>query len=436
MEIRPFKAFRFNEEKVGDVGACISPPYDIISTEQQEQLYTRSEYNIVRIIRGKTEASDNHSSNKYTRAAEYLNSWIEKGVLKQDSTESIYGYVQDFDMFGSSFRRLSFIALARLEEFGDVVRPHEQTLTKPKIDRLNLQKATSTTFGLVFMLYEDQDNVADKIIEKSAAARALIDFVDDGQVRHRLFAITDKNDIDSIAEMMGEKSCIIADGHHRYETALNYLHETADPAARYQMLAFSNMRHEGLIVLATHRLVNNLENFDFAKLLAALEDNFETTGYRFESPASKIEARRKMLARMKAEFESDRNAFGIYAAGDSFHVAVLKNPAVMESLVGEKSWAWKSLDVTVLHKLILEMLLGIDEAALAGGACVEYVKDTDTAIDESIGKVDGGVRQAAFFMNPPKMELLRQVTDAGEKMPQKSTYFYPKIFTGLTIYKL
>jgi len=436
MELRPFKAFRFDGGKVGDVGACIAPPYDIISDARQEQLYGKNEHNIVRIIKGRTETCDNEDCNQYTRAAEYLNSWIEQGALKQDSAESIYGYVQNFEMSGVGFERFSFIALGRLEEFGKVVRPHEQTLSGPKVDRLNLQKATGAKFGLVFMLYEDANNVADGIIEKNAQGQALVDFVDEGQVRHRLFAITQNKDIDAITEMMRDKSCIIADGHHRYETALNYLRETGNPAARYQMLAFANMRHKGLIVLATHRLVKNLEDFDFAQLIARLKDDFETTEYGFDSPQGKADAKQKMLSQMKAEFDAGRNAFGIYAGDDSFHVAVLKNANAMDTAAPDKTRAWKSLDVSVLHKLILQGLLGIDEAKLLSGANVEYVKDTDTAINDSISKVEAGKRQAAFFMNPPKMEQLKQMTNTGEKMPQKSTYFYPKVFTGLTIYKL
>ena len=436
MEIRPFKAFRFNAEVVGNVGDCIAPPYDIISPAQQQQFYEKNEYNVVRIIKGKAEPSDDQTSNVYTRAAEYLNDWIDKGALKQDSAAGIYGYVQNFQMFGSSFERFSFIALAKLEEFGKTVRPHEQTLSKPKVDRLNLQRATGAKFGLVFMLYDDEKAVADSIIEQASQREALVDFVDEQGVRHRLFAITDEEQINAVSEMMRDKSCIIADGHHRYETALNYRKESDNPTAAHQMLAFANTRHEGLIVLATHRLVNNLDGFDFKKLVGALGEDFETTEYEFDSTQTKSDARGKMLEQMKAEFEGDKNAFGVYAGDGSFYVTTLRNGGAMDSAAAEKSDAWKSLDVSVLHKLILEGLLGIDEDKLAGGGNVEYVKDTDSAINDSIAKVDAGERQAAFFMNPPKMEQLRGVADAGEKMPQKSTYFYPKIFTGLTVNKL
>jgi uncharacterized protein (DUF1015 family) len=437
VEVAAFKAFRFDSEAVGDVGSCIAPPYDVISAAQQERLYEKSEYNIVRIIKGKTEPSDNGNNNQYTRAADYLNRWIEKGVLKQDSDEAIYAYVQDFELAGEQFRRFSFIALAKLEEFGQIVRPHEKTLEKPKIDRLNLQRTTSAKFGLVFVLYDDKEKTAEKIMEEAARGEAFVDFVDEQNVRHGLFSITDKAEIAAIASMMRDKSCIIADGHHRYETALNYAKESSNPAAGYQMLAFANTNQAGLIVLATHRLVGNLKNFDMEKLLAGLEGDFEIAEFKFDSAESKSNAKEKMLSQMKAEQQGDKNAFGIYSGGDgAFYTVVLKDKQVMDPVAVNMSSAWRALDVSVLHKLILEKLLGIDEGRLAKGDNIKYVKDTPNAIDESIGEADAGREQAAFFMNPPTTEQIQKVADEGEKMPQKSTYFYPKIYTGLTINKL
>ena len=436
MEVKPFKAFRFDSGTVGDVGNCIAPPYDVISGAQQEQLYNKSEYNIVRIIKGKTTPSDNADNNQYTRAADYLNSWLKKGILKQDLAETIYAYVQDFQLSGCNFRRNSFIALAKLEEFGKTVRPHEQTFEQPKIDRLNLLRATAAGFGLPFCLYEDKQKVADNIIENTTGQKPLIDYIDEQAVRHRLFAITDKDSIDAVVKMMRDKSCIIADGHHRYETGLIYSRETTNPAAKYQMIAFVNTCHEGLAILATHRLVSNLDNFSSRKLIAELKENFEIAEFQFDSSQTRADARQKMLSQMKSEFNSDKNAFGIYSGSGAFYTAVLKDKQTMDTVAPQKSSPWKSLDVSVLHKLILEKLLGIDEKQLAGGGNVEYIKDTENAIDESIARVDAGVRQAAFFMNPVKMQQLKLVTDAGEKMPQKSTFFYPKVFTGLTINKL
>jgi uncharacterized protein (DUF1015 family) len=436
MQIEPFKAFRFDAGVVGDVGDCITPPYDVIDDAQREQLYEKSRHNLVRVTKGKTKASDNGQDNQYTRAADYLARWIDEGALKQDPDEAIYAYVQDFEVAGTQYQRLSFIALAKLEDFGDVVKPHEQVLHKPMIDRLNLKRATSADLGLVFMLYEDPRKVADGIMAEAAEQKPLIDFVDEQDVRHRLFAVTDKKDIEKIVKMMNDKSCIIADGHHRYTTGLTYSKESSNPAAKYQMLAFSNIHQDGLIVLATHRLVGSLENFQLAGLIEDLEEKFRIAKFEFSSARTKKRAKQDMLERMHAEHDKDESAFGIYGADNAFYVAVLKDKSVMGSVVPDMSPAYKTLDVSILHKLILEGLLGIDQEKLTHGENLQYVKDTPSAIADSIAQIDAGKKQIAFFMNPVKMQQLKMVTQAGERMPQKSTYFYPKVYSGLTINKL
>ncbi|MHC4457410.1 MAG: DUF1015 domain-containing protein [Planctomycetota bacterium] len=436
MEVKPFKAFRFNPDVVGDVGNCVAPPYDVIDQNQQQQLYRKSRYNIVRVIKGKASSFDNDRNNQYTRAADHLNKWIKKGVLKQDKSEAIYAYIQDFQLAGNRFQRSSFIALARLQEYGKTVRPHERTLEAPKIDRLNLKRATVTKFGLVFMLYEDKEKIADKIIEKAATQKPLIDLVDEQSVRHRLLAITAENDINEIAKMMSDKCCIIADGHHRYETALSYYEETSNPAAAYQMTAFVNVCNEGLLILATHRLVDNIQNFHFENLIKDLKKNFQIAQYSFDSAKAKTEARRKMSEQMKAEQALQQSAFGIYGGNNAFYVAVLKDKKKMDSIAPNMSGPWRLLDVSVLHKLILEEFLGINEEKLAAGGYIEYIKDTDNAFEQSIRRVDSGEEQIVFFMNPVKIQQVKSVTALGEMMPQKSTYFYPKMYTGLTINKL
>jgi uncharacterized protein (DUF1015 family) len=453
MQVKPFKAFRFSEQVVGDVGGCIAPPYDVIDDAQREQLYAKSEHNIVRITKGKTTACDNGQNNQYTRAADYLKAWIAEGALRQDSTEAIYAYVQDFELAGIRYQRHSFIALGKLEEFGETVKPHEQLLQKPMIDRLNLKRATGADFGLVFMLYEDPQKVADGIMARAAkgsfagaqdacarraapACSALIDFVDEQDVRHRLFAITARKDIERIAKKMSGKSCIIADGHHRYTTGLTYSKESRNPAARYQMLAFANVHQDGLIVLATHRLVGNLENFSMARLIDGLAKRFRVEKLGFSSAQTKARAKQKMLERMRTEHEHDKNAFGIYGSDKAFYVAVLNDQRAMDAAAPDMSPAWKALDVSILHKLILEELLGIDQARLAKGENLQYMKGTANAIDDSIAQIDAAQKQVAFFMNPVKIQQLKMVTDAGERMPQKSTYFYPKVYSGLTINKL
>ncbi len=439
MQIKSFRAYRFNAEVVGDAGSCIAPPYDVISPEQQEQLYKKNEYNLVRIIKGKTSSSDNGQDNQYTRAAKYMADWITRGALKQDTDEAIYAYVQDFEAIGTQFQRYSFIALAKLEEFGKVVKPHEEILEKPLIDRLNLKKSTSADFGLVFMLYEDRQRIADNIITETAKAEPLIDFVDEPRsigVRHRLYAITAKKDIEQIVKMMSDKSCIIADGHHRYTTGLTYSKENGNPAAKYQMMAFANTYHEGLVILATHRIVGNLDDFNLDEFINKLKDKFQISEYQFNTEETKLQARQQMLEQMKTEHEKDKNAIGIYSSRNAFYVAVLKDKHQMDEIAPGMSTHSKTLDLTVLHKLVLEGLLGIDKERLAKGENIQYVKDTPSAIDDSIAQVDSGQKQIAFFMNPVKIKELKAVTDAGERMPQKATYFYPKVYSGLTIYKL
>jgi uncharacterized protein (DUF1015 family) len=435
MEIRAFKAYRFDDTVVGEVGLCIAPPYDVIDAELQERLYKESKYNIVQIIKGKDSPSNGPSNNRYTRAAELLAEWLKAGVLKWDTTDTVYGYVQDFEVAGRGFQRFSFVSLAKLEEFGKGVRPHEYTLVEHKIDRLNLRRATKAAFGIVFMLYQDRQNIADKIVQKAAGQKPLIDFSDEQGVRHRLFAITDTGYIGAISKMMDTKICIIADGHHRYETALAYYKETKNPAAQYVLAAFVNTCQKGLFIFATHRLIQDVKDFDVQKLLVGLQKDFELARFPFDSEQAKQQARKKMLDKMKAECDTGKNAFGFYAGGGAFYVAVLRDENLMEVAAPNMSEHWRSLDVVVLHKLIIEKHLGIDDRGLAKGGNIEYVKDTGEAVDDSINRVDRGDKQAVFFVNPTKMEQIEQVTAAGERMPQKSTFFFPKIYTGLVINK-
>lgn len=437
MEVKPFKAFRFDPHVVGDVGKCIAPPYDVIGDTEREELYRRSDHNIVRITRGRIAPSDDAQHNQYTRAAEYLQKWIAEGALKPDDRDTIYGYIQDFDLDGVTYRRLTFIALGKLEDFGKTVRPHEQVFAKPLQDRLNLKRATAARFGLVFMLYDDPQGVADKAIAKAAQQKPLVDFVDDHGVRHQLFAIADEGDIQAIVGMMSDKSVIIADGHHRYTTGLAYMRESGIPAAKYQMIAFTNGAQKGLVVLATHRVVGGIDGFEPQEFLARLAPGFTVSKCSFgPDTESKEAAKQEMLAAMRAAHERDETPLGLYMGDGNFYVAVLKDKSLMKAAAPDKSEAWQTLDVAVLQKLVLEGMLGLDEEKMGNAEFVEYVKDMPNAMDEIIRGIDTGRRQVAFFTNPVKMQQLARITDAGERMPHKSTYFYPKMYTGLTIQKL
>jgi uncharacterized protein (DUF1015 family) len=431
MEIKGFRAYRFNSEVVGDAGKCIAPPYDVINAAQQTKLYKQNPYNIVRVILGKEEPGDNDKNNKYIRAGRHLNDWIANKALKQDDKETIYAYVQEFEIGGKKNTRSGFIALSKLAQFGSGVQPHEKTLDGPKADRLKLTQATAAQFELVFMLYDDAQQTADKIIAKAAKGKPLLEFSDEDGVKHQIFAIDSQDEIKQIVNMMAQKEGLIADGHHRYETALNYYNLTKNPNAQWLMMAFVNMRNEGLVVLPTHRLVGNLKNYNTDELIKKLQANFKVT--QFEYKDAKEKARALMQKRMNKAFEQGQNAFGIYD-GNDFYFIVLKNKDALASL--KMSDASKSLDVVVLHKLILEGILGIGDEALAGESNIEYIKDIGEAVDEAIGKVDEKQKQVLFFMNPTRVEQVRAVAAENEKMPQKSTFFYPKIFSGLTINKL
>jgi len=435
MEIKAFKALRFDAAVAGDPGRCVAPPYDVIDDRQRERLYSSSEYNIVRITKGKKSPQDTDTDNQYTRAARFLNEWLEKGVLKADPAEAIYPYVQDFVLNGLSYHRSGFVALGGLEELDAGVWPHERTMDEPKTDRLNLMQATDAQFGQIFVLYDDSEKVADAIIAKSLTKSAVVDFVDGDGVRHRLFKITDRPDIRAVSDMMTDKQVIIADGHHRYETALSYYKKTGKPEARYRMMTFVNIHDEGLIILPVHRVLRDIEDFDIKKLLGNLKKSFEVAEFKFSSPEQKQAAKRQAFEHLKTRFTQSRNAFGIYAGNGAFYTAVLKDERALDA-IEQCSRALRRLDVSVLHRLTLQEVLGIDEKALARQSNIEYISGPGDAVTESIERVDNRERQAVFFMNPARIEQVWAVASHGEKMPQKSTFFYPKIFTGLAMHKI
>ncbi len=436
MEIQAFRAWRFDSAVVGNNGICIAPPYDVIDDTQQEKLYQQHPYNIVRAIRGKTTPQDTETNNQYTRARAYLDEAAAAGALKQDAKEAIYAYVQDFAIGGKVYRRSGIIALGKLEPFGKGVQPHEKTLEGPKADRLRLSRATAAQFGLIFMLYDDPQKTAEAIIAQAAAKPALMDYTDSEQVRHRVYAIDNPEHIEQFQAAMACQKTVIADGHHRYETGLNYWKQTGHPAAAYLMMTFVNMRNEGLVIQPTHRLINNIANFSIDKLLAAMGSQFEIQTFAYTDAAGKSTARTAMFDAMKKTGDKGKNAFGVYAASKAFYLAVLKDPAAMKQAAPSMSDAARGLDVNVLHLLILEKHLGIGDKQLAEESNIEYIKDIGDAIDQSISKVDSGHCQAVFFVNPTRIDQVKSVAAAGEKMPQKSTFFYPKVFSGVTVNRL
>jgi uncharacterized protein (DUF1015 family) len=434
MEIKPFRALRFNPEVVGNPGTCIAPPYDVIDEQTQCDLYHANPFNIVRATKGLKYPEDNEESNVYTRAADYLKEAIHCRALVYDPQESLYGYVQDFHIGNRAYQRSGIIALGRLEPFGKGIRPHEKTLDGPKADRLNLMRATAAQFGQIFMLYDDPARTAEQIIAKAMEQPPVLDFTDKENVRHRLYIIPQNEAIETFVEMMRSKSGIIADGHHRYETALNYWQETRNPNAQWQMMTFVNTYNEGLVIQPTHRLLRGLPDFSASALLEKLSADFEIQPLPFADENQRAEASRQMFEKMKQAQSEGKTAFGFYAGEDTFHVLTLKNPEAMAQAAPHMSAVSRRLDVNVLHRLILEKHLNIGDEKLASQSHIDYIKDLGDAIDQSIRRIDAGDAQAVFFLNPTPMSHVRAVAEAGEKMPQKSTFFYPKVFSGLTIY--
>jgi len=292
-----------------------------------------------------------------------------------------------------------------------------------------------TYLGQVFMLYDDPEKLDEAIAARAAATPALMDFTDDDAVRHRLFAVTDAADIARVVEMLAARSVVIADGHHRYETALNYYKETRNPAARYRMMTFVNMRNEGLIILPTHRLVRGLTDFDAARLVRELKKDFDVARCRAVRSGGASAAIATLREETAAAFSKGLCSFGLYVHGAHYTI-VLKDPAAMNRFQDGLSTPSRGLDVNVLHKLILEPVLGIGDTQLAGQTNLEYIKDLGHGIDDAIAQIDAGGAQALFLMNPTRIEQVKAVAAAGEKMPQKSTFFYPKLWSGLLFHRL
>ena len=436
MNVTSFKGWRYDSSVAGEAGLCIAPPYDVIDAELREKLCLQSEYNIVRIIKGRRESEDGETENVYTRAAATLDKLVKSGALKQDELQSIYVYAQDYAIEGRDYRRTGFIGLGELAEYGGAVRPHEQTLTGPKEDRLNLMRATKSQTGQIFMLYDDPEKTIDAILTQACEQEELLSYTDDEQVGHRLFAITDPGQIETIKQVMSNKTVFIADGHHRYETALNYYRETKNPAAKYCMMTFVNTHNEGLTILPTHRLIKNVADFDHNKLLGILNEHFDVARLAYNDVVEKTDKRKMMFEALKLEFDSGEHAFGMYFNDGAFYVATLQDAGVMDSLAADESPSWRRLDVAILHKLILEKMLAIDEANLSAQSHLEYIKDFGPATLRAIDKIDSKEGQGLFFLNSTRAEEVEAVAQAGEKMPQKSTFFYPKIFSGLVINKL
>ena len=422
--VKPFRGIRFDTEKAGKIEELVCPPYDIISEEQRLSYIETNEYNIIRLELPKGERP-------YETAAEVFKSLKESGILKAEDKPAIYIYEEEFEAYGKRTKVKGMICRVRLEEFSKgIVLPHEFTLSKAKEDRLNLMKATNCNFSQIYSLYMDEQHQTTGKLDRLSQAAPDIELADQENVTHRLWIITDETEIASICGDFNERKLYIADGHHRYETALNYRNWCRDTgkakegdAVDYQMMMLVEMEHPGLVVFPTHRLVRDLKDFDAAKAMQACARYFDIT------EKTGTETIEQELSR---EFQKGKNAFAFYAGGEKWTLLTLKTLAPIKELLPNASEATQGLDVTVLHTLVLEKLFGIDAENMAQQINLTYTK----IFDEAIEAVQSGKAQCAFLLNPTKVTQIRDVASAGEKMPQKSTYFYPKLITGLVMNEL
>lgn len=431
-QIAAFRAWRYNPQLV-ELAQVVTQPYDKITPEMQERYYAASPYNLVRIILGKHESSDHGADNVYTRAAGWLHQWRDKRILQQDAEPSIYRYVQNFQRPGTKqlLERRGLIALGRIEDYSaNLVYRHEQTLAKPKADRLELLRSTRAHFGQLFMLYSDPEGKIDRLLIPDSGPQ--IDVKDEYGVQHRLWGISDRELIHAVQSNMTDKKLIIADGHHRYETALNYRNERrataqsqASDAAPYEMVMMTliNMDDPALVILPTHRVVHGLAAFDADKFRDAAREYFSVE----EVDPAINEARAGTILR-----EAGQSGTALLAV-TADRVFLLDTPkATNPKIFAGLSLQQQSLDVLQLHKCLLEGVLGISEEAIREQKNVSYIRD----IAEALARVRGGNANIAFLINPVRMQQVRDIAFAGEVLPQKSTDFYPKLLSGLTIYAL
>lgn len=432
-EIIPFKGIQYTQEKIGDLESVTAPPYDVISPSDQEELYRKSDYNVVRLILGKTFESDNDKNNRYTRAAKDLNNWLEKGILHQNGCECVYHYSQEYLLNGENKKRTGFVARIKLEEYDKgIIFPHEFTLSKPKEDRLKLTRACRANFSQLFGLFSDPQDTINSLIENEVDRKSLTEIKDSEGVVHAFGSISNKETIEQISSFMKDKKIYIADGHHRYETALAYRdemrkkhsHAGGDKPFDYVMMYLTNMDSEGTSIFPIHRLLFNLDNFQPEQLLKSLKIYFKVQSFPFEGSEEKDKMCGHLFQQMKPN-EKDQLSFGLYLGMGSFYLLKLKDNSFFADSKTPKEFL--DLETFVLHSLVLEKIMGIKKEAIRNQDYICYKKNEKEAIE----MVDSGKYQLAFFLNSTRMAQMKNVARAGLRMPQKSTFFYPKLLSGL-----
>ncbi len=418
-QIKPFKAVYYNSRKIKDMGKVVSPPYDVISTEEQEYLHNLSPYNFTHIDFGKDASNDDKINNKYTRAKKIYSEWFEKDVLLKDNKPSIYFYKQDYKIMGQKHSRMGFVSLLELEnEDESKVYPHENTHAKAIDDRLKLCEALKSNLSSIFVCYSDKDRKVEKIFNKHIlTTEPIIDVEDNAKVHHKLWRLDDPSLIKEVSVALSDRQLFIADGHHRYKVAKEYqsrrlarmTNPSGQEAFNYVMTYFTNIDSRGLQIFPMHRIIKHLP-----KNIKFLEEFFRI---------DKIN-KKEDLPILLGRAGRNEHAFGLYMRGE-IKLLRLKNRLLVEKHVKKGSKEYKALDATILKTFIFDRI-GIKSDDII------YTKDADLVMS----MVDENRADAGFMMNPVKISELRAIALNGERMPPKTTYFYPKVLSGLTVYKM
>lgn len=432
--IKPFRGLRYNQGVITDMASVMTPPYDVISPQEQERYYQIHPNNIIRLDFGKDLPGDSEKANKYTRAAEFFRAWRKEGILRQEDSPAIYIYDQEFLSGNIWLTRRGFIALVRLEPFDKgSIYPHEQTLPGPKADRLKLTQSCRANLSSIFALFPDETNEIDAALLAMTSTKPEVDFVDDTGVKNKLWVIKEKQTIDRLVGRMKEKPLFIADGHHRYETALVYKEQMqkehggsqADLPSDYVMMVCVSMNNKGLKILPAHRLVRNIKDFRLDRILPVLHESF-----RIEL-LGKGCAVKDCMARLNNAPET--HAFIMYAGQeDAYYKLSLNNEKIIDTIFANDHPEWRHLDAGILHGVIINKVLGIAADDVTIKEYVKYVKEEA----EAVSLVRSGQYQLAFFLKPTRIEQVKEIASARKVMPPKSTYFYPKLITGIVINSL
>lgn len=430
-KILPFQGLRYNQDKVRSLADVVTPPYDVISADMQEELYQRSAYNFCRLDFPKEEGDA-----RYSVVADVYKKWIQDKILIADDKPCIYIHHHTFTLpDGRNVVRKGFLAARRVEDFSEGgIKPHEKTLDGPKLDRLNMTRATHCNLSPVFSLYADPKFEIENKLQRLTQTTPVVDFVSSDQERHQLWKLTDAKTLTELDQVLSDRPLFIADGHHRYETSINYRNEMRaqnpehkmDGASEYILMYFSNMNDDGLVILPIHRALHGMADLSYEDLLSKLSAFFEiypVDGGQVEQNLSQLE-----------EVGRNNHSFWIVSPDNQKSCIVSLSRTKWMQLPESNQIAdcLRGLDVTVLHQLVFRQLLGLSEESQAKQENLIYWKSTERAIRET----SDGNCQYTFILNPTRVEDVQNVAGAGEKMPQKSTYFFPKIVSGLVLHSV